>query len=80
MLVKQKESIISQKLCSRDFWRIANSVFSKGKAAIPPQFNEPEVLSSASDIAKLFAIKFSKNSNLDDCVESLYIFFLLELI
>ena len=61
---KTKESIISQKLGSRDFWRIANSVLNKGKSAIPPLFNGPEVLSSASDKAKLFAKNFSKNSNL----------------
>ena len=54
MLIKQ-ESITSQKLGSRDFWRIANSVLNKGKSAIPPLFNGPEVLSSASDKAKLFA-------------------------
>ena len=63
---KTKESITSQKLGSRDFWRIANSVLNKGKSAIPPLFNRPEVLSSASDKAKLFAKNFSKNSNLDD--------------
>ena len=63
---KTKESIISQKLGSRDFWRIANSILSKGKSAIPPLFNGPNVLSSVSDKAKLFAENFSKNSNLDD--------------
>ena len=62
---KTKESITSQKLGSRDFWRIANSVLNKGKAAIPPLFNGPEVF-SASDKAKLFAKNFSKNSNLED--------------
>ena len=36
---KTKESITSQKLDSRDFWRIANSVLNKGKSAIPPLFN-----------------------------------------
>ena len=63
---KTKESITSQKLGSWDFWQIANSVLNKGKSAIPPLFNGPEVLSSASDKAKLFAENFSKNSNLDD--------------
>ena len=61
-----KESITSQKLGSRDFWRIANSVLNKSQSAIPSLFNGPEVLSSASDKAKLFAENFSKNSNLDD--------------
>ena len=30
-----KESITSQKLCSQDFWRIANTFLNKGKSAIP---------------------------------------------
>ena len=63
---KTKESMTSQKLGSRDFWRIANSVLSKGKSAIPPLFSSPEVLSSASNKAKLFAENFWKNSNIDD--------------
>ena len=63
---KTKESITSQKLGSRDFWRIANSVLNKGKSAIPPLLNGPEMLSSASDKAKLFAENFSLNSNRDD--------------
>ena len=71
---KTKESITSQKLGSRDFWRIANSVLKKGKSAIPPIFNGPEVLSSASDEAKLFAENFSMNSNLDDSGVSLPLF------
>ena len=63
---KTKESITSQKFGSRGFRRIANSVLNKGKSNIPPLFNGPEVSSSASDKAKLFAKNFSKNSNLDD--------------
>ena len=47
---KTKESITSQKLGSRDFWQIANSVLNKGKSAIPPLFNR--LLSSASDKTK----------------------------
>ena len=71
---KTKESITSQKLGSRDFWRIANSVLNKGKSVIPPLFNGLEVLSFASDKAKLFAENFSKNSNLDDSDISLPVF------
>ena len=71
---KTKESITSQKLSSHDFWRIANSVLNKGKSAIPPLFNGPEVLSSASDKAKLFAENFSLDSNLDDLGVSLPVF------
>ena len=76
---KTKESITSKKLGSRDFWRIANSVLNKGKSTIPPLFSGPEVLSSASDKAKLFAENFSENSNLDDSGISLP-FSLLEII
>ena len=71
---KTKESITSQKLGSPDFWQIANSVLNKGKSAIPPLFNRPEVLSSASDKAKLFAENFSLNSNIDDLGISLPVF------
>ena len=71
---KTKESITSQKLGSHDFWWIANSVLNKGKSAIPPLFNGPEVLSSTSDKAKLFAENFSLNSNLDDSGVSLPVF------
>ena len=56
------ESITSQKLSSWDFWGIADSVLNKGKSAIPPLFNDPVVLSSASNKAKLFAENFSKNA------------------
>ena len=71
---KTKESITSQKLGSRDFWQIANSVLKKGKSAIPPLFIDPEVLSFTSDNAKLFAENFSMNSNLDDSGISLPVF------
>ena len=68
---KTKASITSQKLGSKDFCRIANSLLNKDKSTIPPLFNGPKVLSSASDKAKLFAKNFSKNSNLDDSGMSL---------
>ena len=71
---KTNESINSQKLGSRDFWRIANSVINKRKSAIPSLFNGPEVLSSASDKVKLFAKNFSKNSDLVDSGISLPVF------
>ena len=71
---KTKESITSQKLGSWDFWQNVNSVLSKGKPAIPPLFSGLQVLSSASDKAKLFAENSSKNSNLDDSGISLPVF------
>ena len=71
---KTKESISSQKLGSWDFWQIANSILNKDKSTVPPLLNGPEVLSSASDKAKMFAENFSKNSNLDDSGISLPVF------
>ena len=53
---------------------LINSVLNKSKTAIPPLFNEPVVLSSVSDKARLSAKKFSKNSNLDHSGISLPIF------
>ena len=64
----------SQKLGCHDLWRIANGVLSKGKSARPLLFNGPEVLSSASDEAKLFAENFPKNSNINDSGISLLVF------
>ena len=72
MLIKQ--SITSQSLGSHDFRRIAKSVLNEGKSAIPPLFNSPAVLSSASDKAKLFAENFSTNFNLADSGISLPVF------
>ena len=43
-------------------------------SAIPPLIKGPEVLSSASDKATLFAKNLSKNDNLDDSGISLPIF------
>ena len=72
---KTKESITYQNLGSLDFWRIADSVLNnKGKSAIAPLFNGPEVLPSVSDKAKLFAENFSKKSNLHDSGISLPLF------
>ena len=71
---KTKEPITFQKVDSQDFWGIANIVLNKGKSAIPPLFNSPEVLSSASYKAKLFAKSFSNNSNLGDFCVSVPVF------
>ena len=71
---KANEFITLQKLGSQHFWRIAKSVFNKGKSAIPPLFNGPDVLSSKSGKAKLFAKNFCKKCNLDDSGISLPVF------
>ena len=59
---------------SQNFWQIA-TVLNQSKSAIPPLFNGPEMLSSASDKAELLAKNFSKNSNLDDSGISLTVSF-----
>ena len=63
---KIHDRLTSQKIGSRDFWRIYNSFANKGKSSIPPQFHGPEVLTSSKDKAELFAKLFSTNSTLDD--------------
>ena len=76
---KTKESIISQKLGSWDFWQIANSFTNKGKSALPPLFNSPDLLSSASDKANCLLKTFLRTLILMTWV-SIYLFSLLELI
>ena len=71
---KTKEFITSQKHGSCDPFRIGNSILNKGKFGILSLFNGLELLSSASDKAKLFTENFSKNSNLDDSGISLPVF------
>ena len=67
MLRKQKNPLLPINLALRTTGDllIVFSVINKGKSAIPPLFNGPEVLSSTSDTPKLFAEIFSKNSSLD---------------
>ena len=69
---KGPRSPTSQKRGSWDFWRIANSVLSKGKFAITSLFIGMKVLPYASDKGKLFPKNF--NSNLDDSGISLPVF------
>ena len=71
---KTKEPITSQKLGSRDFWRIANGLLNNGKSAIPILFNGLEVLSSASNKENLLAKNFSKKYNIDYSGISLPVF------
>ena len=71
---KKKSPSLPRNVALGTFWRIANSVLNKGKSVILPLFSGPEVLSSASGKAKLFAENLSKNSNLDDSGISLPIF------
>ena len=73
MLLKQNSPSLPRNKAFRVFLEIGNSVFSKGKSAIPPLFNGPEVLPSASDKAKLFSKTFLRSIILMTCV-SVYLF------
>ena len=67
-------TLVFLKLGPDEFLGNASNLLNKGKSAIPPLFNGREVLSSASDKAKLFAENFSKNSDLDNSSISLHVF------
>ena len=67
MLINQKSQSLPRNLVLETFGKLLIVLST-------PLFNSPEVLSSASDKAKLFAKNFSKNSNLDDSGISLPVF------
>lgn len=72
---KRRESFTSNKHSSIYFWQITNSFLNKCRPAISTLFNGPEVLSSTSKEAKLFAEIFREISKLDDL--GIYLFPLL---
>ena len=72
MLIKQKRPSLPRNLVLRTLDELP-TVFST-KVNLSLLFNGPEVLSSPSDKAKLFAEKFSNNSNLDDSGTPLPVF------
>ena len=74
MLIKPKSPSFHRNFALGTFGKLLIVVLNKGKSAIPPLFNGSEVLSFASDKAKLFAGNFSKNSNLVDSGISLPVF------
>ena len=79
--IKTKECITSQKRGSRDFWRIANSVFNKGKTAISPLFNAPDQRYCLLHLIKQnYLLKGFLRTLILMTVVSLYLFSLLELI
>ena len=61
LLIQQKSSSLPRNLALGTFGKC---VLNKGKSAIPPLFNGPEVLPSASDKAKLFAKTFLRTLTL----------------
>ena len=76
---KTRYFITSQKLGSRDFWQIANSVLNKGKSAIPPLFNGQRCCLLHLIKQNCLLKTFLKTPILMTQV-SLYLFSLLELI
>ena len=79
MLLKQKNPSLPRNLVLRTFGELLTVFSTKGKSAMPPLFNGPEVLSSASDKEKLFAETFLETLILMTQV-SLYLLSPLELI
>ena len=76
MLLIQKSPSLPQNLVFKTFCKLL-IVFSTKvnvRYGIPSLFNGPEVLSSASDKANLFAQNFPNNPNLDDSFISLTVF------
>ena len=74
------ESIASQQLGSRDFWRIPNSVLNKGKSAIPSLYSTDRRCCLLHLIKQIYLLKtFPRTLNLMTLV-SHYLFSLLELI
>ena len=74
MLIKENRPLLPRNLALVTFGKLLIVFSTKVNLLIRPLFNGPEVLSSASDKAKLFAENFSKNSNLHDSGISLLVF------
>ena len=74
MQIKQNNPSLPRNLTLETFSKIPIVFSKKGKSATPPLFQNPEVLLSASDKAKLFAQNFFKNYNLYDSGISLPVF------
>ena len=73
MQIKQ-ESITSRNVALRTFVGKLIIVLNNGKSAILALYNDPDVLSSAFNKAKLFTKNFPDYSNLDDSGISLPVF------
>ena len=74
MLIKQKGLSLYRNLALGTFGELPIVFLNKGKSAIPPLFNDLEMLPSASNKARLFAENFPKTSNLHDSGISLPVF------
>ena len=61
-----RTEISNERPGTRGFWKISRKVLNSGKASVPTLIHGPEVISSSSEKAKLFAANFASNSTLDD--------------
>lgn len=64
-----RDSIAKQKLGSKDFWRIYNSVMNRNKSTIPAlncSDSKAPMATTSAEKAELLSTQFSKNSCLDD--------------
>lgn len=62
-----RKSIATQKLGSKDFWRICNSVLKRNKSSLPSLSLDSENMAvSSADKAELLCLEFAKNSSLND--------------
>ena len=62
-----RDSIDNQKLGSKDFWRIYNSVMKRSKSSIPAlSIDNTRMATTSADKAELLCKEFAKNSSLDD--------------
>ena len=63
-----RDSIANQKLGSKDFWRIYNSVMNRGKSSIPALNRDDSSMmaTTSAEKAELLSTQFAENSSLDD--------------
>ena len=74
MRIKQKSLSFPRNVAIVTYGELPVVFSTKINSAIPPLFNSLDVLSSASDKAKLFAENFYRNSSLDNLGISLSVF------
>lgn len=62
----ENAKIDNERLGSRKIWKVTKKNFNRGKSFVLVIIKDPKVISSSSDIAKIFGIKFASNPMLDD--------------
>ena len=67
-----RESIVSQRLGTKDFWRIVNSVLKRNKSSLPALSTDTDRMATTSaEKAEILCRAFARNSSLDDGGRSL---------